>query len=45
VNTLDELKAQITVAIADVTKDMLQRVWQEMKSMWGAYRVTEVFRN
>jgi hypothetical protein len=27
-NALDELKARITAAIANVTKDMLQRVWQ-----------------
>jgi hypothetical protein len=49
VNTLDELKARITVAIADVTMDMLQRVCQETAYTWGAYRVTdtahsEVFR-
>jgi hypothetical protein len=30
VNTLDELKARITTEIANVTKDMLQPVWQEV---------------
>jgi hypothetical protein len=30
VNTLDELKVRIIVEIAKVTKDMLQRVRQEM---------------
>jgi hypothetical protein len=43
VNTLDELKAPITAVIADVTKDMLQRVWQEVNKVrcmhsyrWGS---------
>lgn len=29
-NMLDELKAQITATIADVLKNTLQRVWQEV---------------
>jgi hypothetical protein len=36
VNTLDELKAWITAAIANVTKDMLQRVWQEVDYIYRA---------
>jgi hypothetical protein len=34
VNTLDEIKAWITAAIADVTKDMLQRDWEEVDCRW-----------
>jgi hypothetical protein len=30
VNTSDELKARITAAIVNVTKDMLQLVWQKV---------------
>jgi hypothetical protein len=33
--TLDEPKARITAAIADVTKDVLQCVWQEVDSRWA----------
>ncbi|PSN36412.1 hypothetical protein C0J52_25453 [Blattella germanica] len=28
---LDELRARITAAIADIDRDMLQKVWQEME--------------
>jgi hypothetical protein len=38
VNMLDELEAWITAAIANVTKDMLQLVWQEVGCM-QSYRV------
>jgi hypothetical protein len=29
-NMLDEIKARITAATANVTKDMLHRLWQEV---------------
>jgi hypothetical protein len=38
VNKLDERKAWITAEIANVTKDMLQRVWQEVGCM-QSYRL------
>jgi hypothetical protein len=34
VNMLGELKAQVTAAIADVTKDMLQCIWQKLNYWW-----------
>jgi hypothetical protein len=40
-NTLDELKAQTTAAIARVTKDMLQRVWQDVDYRWDVCRATD----
>jgi hypothetical protein len=40
VNTLDELKARITAAIANVTRDMLQRAWQEV-DYWDVSRATD----
>jgi hypothetical protein len=36
-NTLDELKAWITAAILNVTKDMLQHVWQKMDYRWDVH--------
>jgi hypothetical protein len=49
VNTLDELKARIIAAIANVTKGMLQRVWHEADYSRDVHRATdgahcEVFR-
>jgi hypothetical protein len=41
VNTLDELRAGITAKTANVTKDTVQRVWQEVKCVWEVYRVTD----
>jgi hypothetical protein len=38
---LDELKAQITAAIADVTKNMLQHFWQEVDYRWDVCRPTD----
>jgi hypothetical protein len=38
---LDELKAQITSAIADVTEDMVQHVWQAVDYRWDVYRATD----
>jgi hypothetical protein len=49
VYTPDELKAWITAAIVNVTKGMLQRIWQEVDYRWEVCRATdrahcEVFR-
>jgi hypothetical protein len=49
VNTLDEIKARITAATANVSKGMLQHVWQEVDYMWDVRRAKdgahcEVFR-
>lgn len=51
VNTVDELEVRVTVAIAHVTDDVLQCVWQKLDSRWEVCRATyaygahcEVFR-
>jgi hypothetical protein len=41
VNMLHELKAWITAATANVTKDMLQLVWQEVDYRWDVCRATD----
>jgi hypothetical protein len=41
VNTLNELNTWIIAAIADVTKGMLQRIWQEMGYRCDVRRVTD----
>ena len=38
--TLDELRVRITAAIADIDRDMLQKVWQEMEFRLDVCRVT-----
>jgi hypothetical protein len=40
-NTLDELKAWVIEAIADVIMDMLQRVCQEVDYRWDVHRITD----
>jgi galactose-1-phosphate uridylyltransferase len=37
VNMLDELKSGIIAAIADVTKDILQNIWQEVGCKWNIH--------
>jgi hypothetical protein len=41
VNTLDKLKARDTAAIANVRKDMLQRVWKELDCRWDVCIATD----
>jgi hypothetical protein len=41
VNMLDELKAWITAATANVTKDMLWHIWQEVDYRWDVCRSTD----
>jgi hypothetical protein len=41
VNTLYELNALITAAIANITKDMLQHIWQGIDYGWDVCRTTD----
>jgi hypothetical protein len=41
VNTLDELKAEITAKTANFTRDMLERVWQELNCRGDVSRTTD----
>jgi hypothetical protein len=38
---LDESKVWITAVIADVTKDILQYVWQDVDNKWDVCRVKD----
>jgi hypothetical protein len=38
---LDDIKAQITAALENITKDMLQHIWQEVDCRWDIFRATD----
>jgi len=40
-STLNDLKAWITAAIADVTKNILQRIWQKVNYRWDVNRARD----